>query len=439
MKALTIDTDVVRFGAARLLSGARADTAARLGPLTFGDVDPPVPPGPDWVTLRPRLSGICGSDLATVTGRSSRWFEAIVTFPFVPGHEVVADDPDGRRVVLEPVLGCATRGIEPPCTACADGRLGNCEHLSHGHLEPGLQTGFCCDTGGGWSTEMVAHRSQLHTVPDELDDHAAVLVEPSACAVHAALAAGVGRDETVAVIGAGTLGLTTIAALTRWTPPGRLVVAAKHPHQRRLATELGTVDGTAPTVCEPGTLVRTARRVVGTSFVGDGTGPHDRLSGGVDVTIDCVASADSIATATAMTRPGGRVVLVGMPEPQHLDLTAMWQREISLQGVYAYGTETVAGASIRTFDLAFELVAARDLGRLVSASYPLERYADAIAHASEAGRRGATKVVFSLGESDHPAAPVLRPARPAGRPNRSARSGRAGRSGTTNDAKEPRR
>ena len=62
-----------------------------------------------------------------------------------------------------------------------------------------------------------------------------------------------GRDETVAVIGAGTLGLTTIAALTRWTPPGRLVVAAKHPHQRRLATELGPLDGTAPTVCGPGT------------------------------------------------------------------------------------------------------------------------------------------------------------------------------------------
>ncbi len=440
MKALSIDTEYARFGAARLLSGARADLAARVGPLTYGELDAPELPGPDWVTLQPRMSGICGSDLTTVTGRSSRWFEQIVSFPFVPGHEVVADDPDGRRVVLEPVLGCATRGIEPPCTACADGRLGNCEHLTHGCLEPGLQSGFCCDTGGGWSDQMVAHPSQLHVVPDDLDDRAAVLVEPTACAVHAALSASVGRDDAVAVIGAGTLGLTTIAALSRWSPAGRLVIAAKHPHQRRLAAELGTVDGVAPTVCEPASLLRTVRRAVGTSFVGDGTSVHDRLSGGVDVTVDCVGSSDSIAAATAMTRPGGRVVLVGMPVPQHLDLTALWQRELSLQGVYAYGTETVGGSRVRTFDLAFELVAAQDLGRLVSASYPLERYADAIAHASEAGRRGATKVVFDLRDPDHPAAPVLRAGRPSTtRPPRSPRPGRAHRATPGIDAKDPER
>ena len=142
-----------------------------------------------------------------------------------------------------------------------------------------------------------------------------------------------------------------------------------------------------------------------------------------------------------MTRPGGRVVLVGMPEPQHLDLTALWQRELSLQGVYAYGTETVAGSPVRTFDLAFELVAARDLGRLVSASYPLERYAEAIAHAAAAGRRGATKVVFDLRDPDHPAAPVLRARRPtAGRSPRTTRPGRAPRAAAPSiDAKDPER
>ncbi len=180
--------------------------------------------------------------------------------------------------------------------------------------------------------------------------------------------------------------------------------------------------------------------MVGTSFVGDGTSVHDRLTGGVDVTIDCVGSADSIATATAMTRPGGRVVLVGMPTPQHLDLTALWQRELSLQGVYAYGTEAVGGTAVRTFDLAFELVAAADLGRLVTASYPLERYTDAIAHASTAGRRGATKVVFSLHDPDHPAAPVLRARRPsAPRPPRTPRPGRARHTAPGIDAKDPER
>ena len=153
------------------------------------------------------LSGICGSDLATLDGRSSRYFEDLVSFPFVPGHEVVgtleADgtgaptaprSPPGTRVVLQPVLGCAARGIEPPCPACAAGHTGDCEHVAFGHLRPGLQTGFCADTGGGWSTAgLVAHESQLHAVPDELSDEDAVTVEPVACAVHAVLGAGL-RD-----------------------------------------------------------------------------------------------------------------------------------------------------------------------------------------------------------------------------------------------------
>src|SRR5207244_12232889 len=101
----------------------------------------------------------------------------------------------------------------------------------------GLQTGFCTDTGGGWSTVLVAHESQLHRVPDGMSDEAAVMVEPTACAIHAAVAPGVTGD-TVAVIGAGTLGLCTIAALRTHALPGRLVAAAKHPEQRRLARAL---------------------------------------------------------------------------------------------------------------------------------------------------------------------------------------------------------
>ena len=56
-------------------------------------------PADDWVRLRPRLAGICGSDLATVDGRASRYFEHIVSFPFVPGHEVVADTDDKAMAI----------------------------------------------------------------------------------------------------------------------------------------------------------------------------------------------------------------------------------------------------------------------------------------------------------------------------------------------------
>jgi threonine dehydrogenase-like Zn-dependent dehydrogenase len=406
VRALRFERDVVRFGVARVASGLRPGSGSRFGPLELVDDDPPELPGPEWVRLRPRLSGICGSDLATVDGRSSRWFEPIVSFPFVPGHEVVADvvDPDGstgRRVVVEPVLGCVTRGVTPVCRACAEGRLGNCEMLDHGCLDAGLQTGYCCDTGGGWSTDMVAHPSQLHDVPDDMSDEAAVLVEPTACAVHGALRARVRPGDTVAIIGAGTLGLLTLAALQRLTPVdpaegGSVVIGAKHPHQRTLSRELG-----ATVVCEPDELPRAVRRATGTQILGGATSgaPRgtERLTGGADVTIDCVGSADSLATALAVTRPTGRVVMVGMPGVVRADLTPLWQREIELVGAYAYGTEELPdGARARTFDLAFDVVRGLDLGRLVTATYPLQRADDAIAHAASAGSRGAVKIAFDL-------------------------------------------
>jgi len=175
MKALQVDRSLPRFAVARLASEWRAGAGGRFGPLRLVDVEPPPLPGPGWQRLLPRLTGICGSDLATVDGRSSRWFEPIVSFPFVPGHEVVADTEDGRRAVIEPVLGCQARGISPMCPACRDGRRRHCVNLTGGHLRPGLQTGYCNDTGGGWSLAFAAHQSQLHYVPDPPVDEAAVL------------------------------------------------------------------------------------------------------------------------------------------------------------------------------------------------------------------------------------------------------------------------
>jgi threonine dehydrogenase-like Zn-dependent dehydrogenase len=313
-----------------------------------------------------------------------------VSFPFVPGHEVVADLGMGpgaeTRVVLEPVLGCVARGIDPPCEACARGDLGNCERLAFGHLEPGLQSGFCADTGGGWSTFMVAHESQLHAVPDDLDDDAAVIVEPTACAVHAALRAGIAEGDIVVVLGAGTLGLLTVAALRHLTGAGTIVAAAKHPEQRRLAAELG-----ADTVCEPDEMPRLVRRITGSMAYGT------QLTGGADAVLDCVGSDTSIEQSLAVVKPRGRVTLVGMPAVVKLNLTTLWHRETELAGAYAYGTETLAdGTRRRTFDMAFDLVRNANLGRLVSATYPLADYKAAIEHAANAGRRGAVKVAFDL-------------------------------------------
>ncbi len=387
MKALQFDRKVLRFAAAKVAGSLRPGSGATVGPLELAEVDPPDLPGPGWMTLRPRLAGICGSDLSTIDGSSSRYFEPLVSFPFVPGHEVVADTDDDQRVVVEPVLGCVTRGVSPPCPACARGDLGGCERLAFGDLAPGLQTGFCCDTGGGWSTFMVAHESQVHAVPDAMSDEAAVMVEPTACAVHAALTAGVTDGDMVVVLGAGTLGLLTIAALRRWTGVGTLVAVAKHPHQQSLATALG-----ADVVTKPGEAARLVRRLTGSLAYAN------QLTGGADLVIDCVGSSESIAQSLAVVRPRGRVVLVGMPGEVRLDLTTLWHRETQLVGAYAYGTETIGPdhGRRRTFDLAFELVQAAGLERLVSITYPLAEYRHAIEHAADAGRRGAVKVAFDL-------------------------------------------
>lgn len=390
MKALRFERDLPRYAAARLAGSLMAGKGAKHGPLRLVDMDEPKLPGPEWVRLRPRLSGICGSDLATIDGHSSRYFEPIVSFPFVPGHEVVGDLDDGRRMVLEPVLGCVSRGIDPVCGPCAAGRLGNCERIAFGHLEPGLQSGFCCDTGGGWGIAMVAHPTQLHAVPDDLSDEAAVMVEPTACAVHGALAAEVTDGETVVVLGAGTLGLLTIAALRTFAPTATIVAIAKHPVQRALAQRAG-----ADVLAEPGEIRRAARRQSNSLAIGDGE--VARLCGGVDVVVDCVGNDGSIADALAITRPRGRITLVGMPGHTNVDLTPLWHREIRIAGAYAYGTETLPdGSTRRTFDLAFDLVRAADLGRLVNATYPLARYTEAIEHAATAGPRGAVKVAFDL-------------------------------------------
>jgi threonine dehydrogenase-like Zn-dependent dehydrogenase len=396
VKALRFERNVGRFAAANVAGRLAGGAGARVGPLRLRSVDPPTLPGPGWTEIKPRLSGICGSDLSTIDGHSSRYFEPIVSFPFVPGHEVVADldeacgDVPAGRVVVEPVLGCATRGIDPVCDACARGDLGNCERIAFGAIEPGLQSGFCCDTGGGWSTRMVAHASQLHPVPADWSDEAAVMVEPTACAVHGALAAQVSEGDLVVVLGAGALGLLTIAAVSRLAPPCTLLAVAKHPVQRELARELG-----ADTVVAPGEVARAVRRVTGTMAVGDGD--IVRLTGGADVAIDCVGNDASLAQGLAVVRPRGRITMVGMPGHTRVDLTGLWQREITLAGAYAYGTETLPGGGRRrTFGLAFELVAAADLGRLVSATYPLARYTDAVAHAAAAGARGAVRIAFDL-------------------------------------------
>jgi threonine dehydrogenase-like Zn-dependent dehydrogenase len=370
-------------------AGGRPDVAtSALSMLKLGDVPEPALPAADWVRVRPSVSGICGSDLSAISGHVSLYLDPLTSYPFVPGHEVVGVLDDGARVVIEPALGCLVRGVEPPCPRCAEGRPGLCYNVTDGPIEVGLQTGYCADTGGGWGEVLVAHPSQVHAVPDALSDEAAVLIEPFACCIHAALRGGATKDDVVVVSGAGTIGLLTVAAVRLFSPPRRLIAIAKHPTQRDFARKLGADQVVPPSEVYQRVRFATAARRL------DGLG-RTLLLGGADVTFECVGRADSLNDAVRFTREGGTVVAVGMPGEEKVDWAPIWQRELTVTGAYAYGAEPKR-RGVKTFELALEAAASLPLEDLTGPLFGLGDYRDAIAYAMSAGRLGAVKVAFDL-------------------------------------------
>ncbi|HEV2218677.1 MAG TPA: zinc-binding dehydrogenase [Candidatus Dormibacteraeota bacterium] len=388
MLALTYHRSVPAFALVRASGGNPQVATSALSMLHFGDVPEPELPTAGWMRVLPSLSGICGSDLAAIGGHASLYLDPLISYPFVPGHEVVGVLEDGSRVVIEPALGCVVRGIEPLCSRCAEGRPGLCYNATEGPIEVGLQTGYCASTGGGWGEVLVAHPSQVHPVPDSLSDEAAVLIEPFACCVHAALRGAATKSDVAIVVGAGTIGLLTLAAVKMFTPPKRLIAVAKHPAQRDLALALG-----ADAVIAPGDAFQRIRFATAARRL-DGV-DRSLLLGGADITFECVGRADSLSDAVRFTREGGVVVAVGMPGDERVDWAAIWQRELTVMGAYAYGAEPKRKGR-RTFELALEAAPELHLERLVGPLFSLGDYRDGITYAMSAGRLGAVKVAFDL-------------------------------------------
>ncbi|MDN3351158.1 zinc-binding dehydrogenase [Actinomadura sp. DC4] len=382
-----------RFIAARGLTSTKVGgrmsgmIAGNLSPLRLVNRQAPELPGEGWTRVTPRLSGICGSDLGLLTGRSSPYLSPMTSMPFVPGHEVVGetqDDlpgmPKGTRVVMDPVLSCAARGTAQ-CRWCAAGHQSRCDHITTGRISSGLQTGSCADTGGGWSRQFVAHASQLHAVPDDLPNERAVLTEPLACAVHSVRRVEIAAGSTAVIIGAGTVGLLTLLALRQLTNVGAVYVVAKHGHQQEKAKALG-----ATAVIEPRKAVRALRRVTAARMHTPEIG-GDFLLGGVDAAFECTGGSSGLDTALRLVRAGGTVVVSGMPSGG-VDLTPLWYRELQLVGAYCSGAD---GAD---FDDAIRLAGTAPLDGYVGTTYPLARWREALNHAADAGRLGTVKVAF---------------------------------------------
>ncbi len=377
-----------RYVGARAVGGrAPGLLSGPLAPLRLVQIKDPEPRSAGWARVKPSLAGICGSDLSTIAGRSSFYFSPLVSTPFVPGHELVGelqddcdDLPAGTRVVMGSVLSCAARGEEPLCPNCAAGDTNRCDRVTVGDLKPGLQTGYCTETSGGWARQMVAHRSQLHAIPDGMSNEVAVLLEPFACALHAAARAAVQPGDTVVVVGAGTVGILTLIALKLFSQPGHVIVAAKHPKQRAAAKLAG-----ADEIVRPEHAAKAVRRHTSAVKLTPERGP-DFLLGGADVVLECTGSKSALDLALRTTKAGGRVVVSGIPGAGS-DLTPVWFRELELVGAYT--------ATASDFDTAIQAAGnLPHLEQLVGATYPLASWRDAIDHAMSAGSLGTFKVAF---------------------------------------------
>ncbi len=403
MKAVVADITIPRYLATRGLGRFwRPAFLSQISPIRLSDVPEPSLPGPDWVKVKVHLGGICGSDLHLVLLETSPSASVYASMPFVIGHENVGTVVEagseagvalGSRVVVEPLLPCATRGFAEPCAACARGDYNLCSRFADGTLAPGLGHGACRDVGGSWGEVMLAHRSRLIPVPPHLPDEQAVMVEPLAVAVHSILRFVPEDAATVLVAGAGPIGLAAVAALRALRPSARVLVLARHAHQADLARRLG---GTVVAASSRAGLFREIASLTGSSVLRPVLGPPV-LTGGVDVTLECVGTARSIDDALRLTRAGGTVVLVGLAAvPRGVDWTPIWLREIAVHGSFCYAQERMDGRNVRSIDLAMELLASGrvDLRPMITHRFPLVDYRRAIEVALDKRRHRTVKVLL---------------------------------------------
>ena len=375
-----------------------------LSSIHLVDIPEPQIPTQQWVKVKTRLSGICGSDLATITAKGSTYFSPFTSTPFILGHEIVGEIADigeevhgfsiGDRVVIEPALSCKVREINPPCLQCQNSRFSNCENITRGSISEGVQTGYCRDTGGGWSEYVLAHKEQIRRVPDNINDELAVILEPFACSLHGVLQVDINNKEDICVIGGGTIGLLTVSALRMIGYKNRIIIVAKYPHQQKIARDLGADVVIPPnrnrysTFCEL-TNAESYQPELGQQV----------LIGGVDTTFDCIASSITIDDALRFTRSGGDVILLGMPGiPKNIDWVSIWYKQLNVKGAYTYGIETYNGETIHTFDLGLRLIQkhGEQLLPIVGPPFSLRNYKQAIQTSLNTGRTASIKTVFEV-------------------------------------------
>ena len=407
MQALVFENALPRIIATKALASLtpRAFTGP-LAPIQLREIPEPVLPADDWVLLRTRLTGICGSDTKQVflNGSFDNPMTGMISFPQVLGHEVVATVERvaprarlalGTRVVLNPWLSCATRGL-PLCAWCERGELAQCTSFRRGALPAGIHHGNSSAATGGFAPLLPAHTSQCMPVPDALSDEQAVLADPFSVSLHSVLHSPPPAGGVVLVYGCGTLGLCAIAVLRALHPSVRVLAVARFAHQRTLAEKLGAMRVLAH---EP------AREII--AAIASETGAEEvtpwrglpMLLGGVDVVYDTVGLPSTLEVGVRVTKSRGRISVTGVEAPRRFEWTPLYFKELALVGSNAFGFETIGARRQHALAWYFELAQRGvDVTPILTHRFRLAEYRRAFATAHAQGASGAVKILFDFRE-----------------------------------------
>lgn len=380
--------------------------------MALQDLPDPRPLRPDWVVLRTRLTGICGSDTKQVfmdTGGDSSDFAltAMITFPQVLGHEVVADvvelGPEaqgleiGQRVALNPWLSCGPRGVDPPCPECVAGDYSMCWSFTAGPIAAGIHTGNSSDATGGFAELLPAHDSMAIPVPDDVPDEVAVLADPFAVSLHAVTRNPPPPHSRAVVWGAGALGLTHLAVLRALHPTVEVACVARTPAQQALAAAFGA----APVVPSG----QDAEVIVGALAGWSGAVLHQPWAGlpvahpgHVASVYDTIGAPSTIETALRVLESRGQIVVTGVYAPARFEWSPLYFKDARLVGSNAFGVEEVDG--VRKHAIAHYLDLVRDgridLTGMLTHTFRLEDWRAAFTAIANQYDTGAVKVAFDL-------------------------------------------
>ncbi|MGQ9572678.1 MAG: zinc-dependent alcohol dehydrogenase [Dehalococcoidia bacterium] len=398
MKALYVKVTAPRILATRVLS--RLSKRAYFGPvapLQVEDIAPAPLPDPHYVRVRNRLAGICGSDIHFIQADGDLHI-APAALPGVSrmylGHEIAGEIVEvgaevkrfkvGDRVAHQRAPGsCLGQGREPLCRYCAAGNYSLCEQARQ--QDP-------LSVGGGCAEEWVLHEDRLFPVPEDLTDEQAVLFEPAACGLRAALRRQPQSGDKVLVIGCGTIGLMTLQSVRAVQPDCEITALAQFDYQADMARKLGA---TSIIMLSSDTYAEVANLTGGRLY--RGAFGNRMVIGGFDIVYDCVGKPQTLRDALRWARAGGAVVLVGVHlAPMHIDLTPVWYWEVDLIGMYAHGGEDWQGERPSTFDLVVRLLKEGKLNfdGLITHRFPLSQYRQAFLTAMDQARSHCIKVIF---------------------------------------------